>query len=150
MNECKTGRYSTQDRSRYARSQTFSEVNKRNATRYETRLITVLRKMFPPIEDDREHIPIARRFKSPVKEQHIIPIQNHFYILDIYIVTHKLAIEVDGSHHQNNPAQKHYDIVRDQELNLEGIRVLRFTNNQVYSNLKSVLETIQKTCKVQL
>jgi very-short-patch-repair endonuclease len=64
------------------------------------------------------------------------------YILDFYCHTMKLAIEVDGAVH-NDPEVAAYDIIRTKNLNENGITVLRFTNDEVEKNLKSVIQKIK-------
>jgi len=41
--------------------------------------------------------------------------------------------------------QKDYDALRDEIINLHGIKVMRFTNAEVMSGIGSVLERIVKT-----
>ncbi len=63
------------------------------------------------------------------------------FILDLYCAERKLAIELDGSHHDE--AEQH---VRDDErtaaLQRAGIRVLRFRNEEVLNDLGDVVERI--------
>lgn len=63
------------------------------------------------------------------------------FVLDFYCVAHQLAVEVDGDIHQT-PAQAAYDAERTAWLAEKGIRVLRFTNAEVESQLEDVLEKI--------
>jgi tryptophan synthase alpha chain len=65
------------------------------------------------------------------------------YILDFYNHKMKLAIEVDGEVH-SDPEVVLYDSVRTKNLNESGLIVLRFTNNDVESNLKKVLKDIEE------
>ncbi len=65
------------------------------------------------------------------------------YILDFYSPQAKLAIELDGGQH-NTPQTKVKDEQRTAYLNSQGIRVLRFWNNQITEALQSVLEVITK------
>ncbi len=65
------------------------------------------------------------------------------YILDFYNHKMKLVIEVDGEVH-NNPEVEEYDRIRTMNLNESGLTVLRFINNEVETNLKSVLKQIQE------
>ncbi len=65
------------------------------------------------------------------------------YILDFYNHKMKLAVEVDGEVH-NDPEVVAYDKARTISLNENGITVLRFTNAEVESNLKMVLEKIER------
>ena len=64
------------------------------------------------------------------------------YILDFYCHKLKLAIEVDGAVH-NDPEVKAYDIVRTKNLNDNGITVLRFDNDEVEKNIRSVIQKIK-------
>lgn len=66
-----------------------------------------------------------------------------YFIADFYCHKAKLIIEVDGGYHQL-PEQYEYDMNRDNELNDLGIKVLRFTNNEVLFQTEKVLQTIEK------
>lgn len=68
------------------------------------------------------------------------------YILDFYCHKMKLAIEVDGAVHDDKEVAA-YDIVRTQNLNTDGIFVLRFTNDEVEKNIKSVIQKIKDWIK---
>lgn len=74
------------------------------------------------------------------RRQH--PVAN--YILDFYCHDSRLAVELDGSVHDNED-QKLYDLERDQVICELGIEVLRFKNAEVFKNLNGVLNKIQ-TC----
>jgi len=63
------------------------------------------------------------------------------YILDFYCHEAKLAIELDDGHHAETQ-QAQYDAERAANLEAEGIRVLRFWNNQALTKTEVVLETI--------
>jgi very-short-patch-repair endonuclease len=63
------------------------------------------------------------------------------YVLDSYCASAGLAIEVDGGQHAEG-SQREIDRRRDQWLSANGIRMLRFWNNEVLSNLRGVLQTI--------
>lgn len=63
------------------------------------------------------------------------------YIVDFYCHSAKLVVEVDGSIH-DILSVKEYDIVREQEIAALGLHVLRFSNEQVLTNLDSVVEEI--------
>jgi len=65
------------------------------------------------------------------------------YIIDFYCEKKKLAIELDGSQHNDN-SQKDYDLKRTARLNELGINVIRFWDNEVLKNLDNVLETISR------
>jgi very-short-patch-repair endonuclease len=63
----------------------------------------------------------------------------HNYIIDFYCDELKLAIELDGSQHNEN---KLYDEERDLALKALGIRVIRFWDYDVFQNTNNVLEQI--------
>jgi very-short-patch-repair endonuclease len=63
------------------------------------------------------------------------------YIVDFYCPKAKLVIEIDGSHHFIGETIE-YDRIRDDYLSSLGLKVLRFTNNDVLKNVKGVLEKI--------
>ena len=58
------------------------------------------------------------------------------YVLDFYCPIKKLAIELDGSQHLDN---KEYDTQRSNYLAVFNIKVLRFWNNEVNTNLEGVI-----------
>ena len=63
------------------------------------------------------------------------------YIVDFYCHSEKLVIELDGEIH-NEPQQKERDRQRDEYLKSLGHRVLRFTNQQIFNDLETVLDSI--------
>jgi very-short-patch-repair endonuclease len=63
------------------------------------------------------------------------------YVIDFYCPSAGLAIEVDGGQHAAGH-QKEVDLRRDRWLSANGVRMLRFWNNEVLSNLEGVLQTI--------
>ncbi len=65
------------------------------------------------------------------------------FIVDFYCSELKLAIEVDGDSHFIGDKPK-LDKERQSFIESEGVRVLRFTNNEIYKNLDGVLRTIEK------
>jgi very-short-patch-repair endonuclease len=65
------------------------------------------------------------------------------YIADFYCHEARLVIECDGSVHDRNE-QWHHDQNRDAYMIAQGLRVLRFTNQQVLNNTERVLEEISK------
>jgi very-short-patch-repair endonuclease len=70
-----------------------------------------------------------------------VPIRN--YIADFICMSAKIIIELDGETHDFEERQK-ADQIRDAFFVSEGFRVLRFTNQQVMSNLEGVVETIRQ------
>ena len=63
------------------------------------------------------------------------------HVLDFYCPRERLAIELDGASHRN-PTRSLNDQHRDAHLHAMGIRVLRFTNDQVLSSIQGVLQEI--------
>lgn len=65
------------------------------------------------------------------------------YIADFYCHAASLVIELDGGIHA---AQRDYDQERTELINLHGIEVVRFKNEQVLQNLPKVLKEIDSLC----
>jgi len=63
------------------------------------------------------------------------------FIADFYCHVCKLVIEVDGGYHYNSE-QRDYDKGRSEELECFGIKVIRFSNNEIENNIDEVLEQI--------
>ena len=78
-------------------------------------------------------------FKSKFRRQHPV----YIFIVDYYCHEYKLVIEVDGDIH-NDEIARQYDSGRTEVLNKFGLKVIRFTNNQILYSLDSVIETIQR------
>ncbi|MCB0755690.1 MAG: endonuclease domain-containing protein [Flavobacteriales bacterium] len=65
---------------------------------------------------------------------------HYFFVADFYCHEKKLVIEVDGIVHD---FQEDYDRGRTYIINEMGIRVLRFSNQEVSENMSSVLKEIR-------
>jgi very-short-patch-repair endonuclease len=63
------------------------------------------------------------------------------YILDFYCPEKRLAVELDGSQH-DLPDQMDHDQNRTNALENEGIKVIRYWDNEVLQNLDGILEDI--------
>ncbi len=63
------------------------------------------------------------------------------YIVDFYIATAKLVIELDGSQHYEDSGIEN-DTKRDEFLNNLGIKVLRYSNLDVNQRFESVCQDI--------
>ena len=70
------------------------------------------------------------------------------YIVDFYCPRVNLIIEVDGSSHDESKYD--YDIVRQSNLEALGLKVLRFSDEEVKYNLEGVLNTIYDYCEENL
>lgn len=63
------------------------------------------------------------------------------YIVDFLCVDKKLIIEVDGGSHATDEA-KEYDKKREAYFRNHGLKILRFENHTVRSNMHGVIDTI--------
>tara|TARA_R110002073_G_scaffold148335_3_gene301422 strand:- start:18483 stop:21596 length:3114 start_codon:yes stop_codon:yes gene_type:complete len=77
------------------------------------------------------------------RRQHIIG----SYIADFICLKKGLIVEIDGLIHQL-PENKATDEERTKWLNQQGYNVVRFTNDEVLSNLDDVLERLKEALKV--
>ena len=59
------------------------------------------------------------------------------YIADFYCASHRLVLEVDGDSHFSAEAEKR-DQVRNAKLQQSGVRVMRFTNDDVMHRFEGV------------
>ena len=78
-----------------------------------------------------------KNFKHTVLRQK--PIDN--FIADFYCARLKLVIEIDGVTHSTKE-EKEYDELRSRILEGYGLRVIRFTNAEVFHNFNDVCEKI--------
>ena len=60
------------------------------------------------------------------------------FILDFYAPSLRLAVELDGSQHESADGIAH-DAERTAQLEGWGLRVLRFSNREVFENSDAVL-----------
>ena len=65
------------------------------------------------------------------------------FIVDFYCHAAGVVVEVDGSVHED---QADYDAERDRILTARGLRIIRFTNEQVNRSLADVLRRIEASC----
>ena len=66
------------------------------------------------------------------------------FIVDFFCREAGLVVEVDGAVHE---MQRDYDAERDQVLEVRGLRVLRFTNDEVLRDRGAVLMRILREAK---
>jgi very-short-patch-repair endonuclease len=67
--------------------------------------------------------------------------KRNFFIVDFYSNEASLVIEIDGKIHNT---QKDYDNQRDLLLTEKGLKVLRFTNEEVTTSIDSVFKKIKQ------
>ena len=65
------------------------------------------------------------------------------YIVDFFCPKAKLVIEIDGSQHSSDEMIEN-DRIRDEFLVSLGLRVRRFTNVEVLTNIEGVIESIME------
>ncbi len=68
------------------------------------------------------------------------------YVIDFYCPKAKLVIEVDGSQHFSGKNRKS-DKARDKFLSDLGLKVIRFNNIDVLTNIEGVVENILENMK---
>jgi very-short-patch-repair endonuclease len=88
-----------------------------------------------PIEQKLWHALRGAQLGASFRRQH--PVGP--YVLDFYCASADLAVELDGDEHANRAER---DSLRTRFLNRRGIRVIRFCNRDVWSNLDGVKEMI--------
>jgi very-short-patch-repair endonuclease len=76
-------------------------------------------------------------FKDRWKRQHPIDI----FIVDFYCHKHKLVVEVDGEIHLQEEVKEH-DNGREHDITKLGIKILRFTNKEIFEEIESVKSII--------
>jgi very-short-patch-repair endonuclease len=65
------------------------------------------------------------------------------FIVDFYCHKADLVIELDGSVHEEE-LQKASDVLRDKTLSELGLRVVRFSNQEILKDPKQVVEKIRQ------
>ena len=101
-----------------------------------------LRKNMTP-EEKKLWYEFLKLLPFTVKRQHNI--EN--FIVDFYIASKKLVIEIDGDQH-GFLEQLQKDKKREEELSNWGINVIRYTNNDIRTNFDGVVEDLLR--KLQL
>lgn len=64
------------------------------------------------------------------------------YIVDFYCYELELVIEIDGMYH-NDGENYEKDLIRDTELSKYNLTVLRFTEQEIKTDLQNVIRTIE-------
>jgi very-short-patch-repair endonuclease len=65
------------------------------------------------------------------------------YVVDYLCLSARIVVELDGRTHEGHGAD---DVRRQDYLERLGLRVIRFTNDQVLADLDAVVETIAAMC----
>ena len=88
---------------------------------------------------------LAKTF--PVRFERFIPVSS--FIADFYCEKAKLIIELE-SKAQSLPKEVLYSEERARELEDKGIKILKFTNYDIFHDLKKVLNKIESELEVRL
>ncbi len=79
------------------------------------------------------------------RRQHVIG----DYIVDFICLKQRLIIEIDGGYH-NDIVQQQEDRIRQNWLESMGYKVMRFTNEEVFYNIETVISTIKGNINLDL
>ena len=118
------GIYNTASPDRYLLLKKFAKKNKQYPTEAERLLWEYLR---------------GKQLWFKFNRQHIVG----DYIVDFICVERALVIEVDGGYHSEYE-QMQRDEHRTEHLRQMGLRVIRFSNEDIFENIENVLDTIRK------
>lgn len=66
------------------------------------------------------------------------------YIADFVSIKSQLVVEVDGEYHFT-PAQHQYDTLRTESFKRMGFREIRFTNDEILTNIDKVVNAIKSS-----
>ena len=114
----------TADLTNYGLLKQFARENRNNMTESENALWSFLRSRFNGFKFRRQYI---------IGE----------YIVDFICLDKNLIIEVDGGYH-SEPRQQEDDAVRQQWLENQGFKVLRFTNEEILFDTEHSLNIIRQ------
>ena len=109
--------------------------------KYDKSLVKNAQKLRKEMTKEEKHLWYDFLKKLPIQVKRQKNIEN--YILDFYIPSLKIAIEIDGIQHTSEEGRIQ-DEKRDSVLNSYGIRVLRFQNRDINNNFLSVADEILK------
>jgi very-short-patch-repair endonuclease len=70
------------------------------------------------------------------------------YVADFYCHQLKLVIEIDGEYHQT-VEQKKLDNERTENIEFQGLKLIRFTNEEVISDIFAVLDKVKEFIKIE-
>ena len=101
-----------------------------------------LRKNMTPAEEIMWGMLKGNQFEVKFRRQHPL----FLYIVDFYCHELKLVVEIDGSIHDLEDV-KINDTIRENDLKVLGLKVLRFTNNDVLYNREIIMEKMQEVIR---
>jgi very-short-patch-repair endonuclease len=107
----------------------LAKVNRKNSTEAEN-------KMWNEVLKNRQFEGLKFHRQKPIER----------YIADFYCPKLMLVIEIDGGSHLGE-ASEEYDENRTIDLEQYGIKVIRYTNNQVLNSIEDVKKDLLKKIK---
>ena len=108
---------------------------------YNKKLVSNARALRNNMTDEENHLLYDFLKKLPLTVNRQKNIGN--YIVDFYIASKRIVIEIDGIQHKM-PENKKEDEKRDDDLYNLGITVLRYSNHDINCNFNNVCEDILK------
>jgi very-short-patch-repair endonuclease len=119
--------YEKADGATYGKLKEFASENRKNPTQAESILWNLLK---------------GKQLGVSFRRQHVID----QFIADFVCLSHHLVIEIDGGYHQL-PEQQISDQERTQRLKELGMKVIRFTNEEIIGNTDMVINQIKNVLK---
>ena len=116
--------FQTADCAVYGKLKDFAEENRKHPTQAESILWEFLR---------------GKQLGCSFRRQHVIG----QFIADFVCLERNLVIEIDGGYHQL-PEQQTSDEERSEWLNSQGLKVMRFTNDEILNNIEQVINRIKE------
>ena len=106
---------------------------------YNKKLVSNAKELRKNMTPEEKHLwyDFLKLLPITVRRQHNI--EN--YIVDFYIVSKKIVIEVDGIQH-NSEENSDADAIRDKTLSEWGIKVLRYSNESINKSFLIVAQDI--------
>ena len=106
---------------------------------YNKKLVPTARMLRKNMTPEEKHLwyDFLKKLPCTVQRQHNIG----NYIVDFYIASKKVVIEVDGLQH-TSPEHRDADAKRDSDLFALGITVLRYSNDNIRNNFYAVASDI--------
>ena len=112
---------------------------------HNSKLTTYARKLRKDMTKEERHLwyDFLKELPLTVHRQKILG----NYIVDFYIASVKIVIELDGSQHYENVGQQK-DSARDEYLRSSGCTVLRYSNADINQRFQYVCEDIYKHLQI--
>ena len=123
MGVCRKALYQSAEGSVYGELKEFAKENRKHPTQAESVLWEILR---------------GKSLGCSFRRQHVIGP----FIVDFVCLDKSLVIEIDGGYHQL-PEQQTSDEERTKWLNGHGLKVIRFTNEEILTNTEQVINNIK-------